>query len=401
MRCESARVHACEGCWCKGARCVVVVLAVLLSARTVWGQTVTRQDWTVNGAPGVQLFVREVVPRGKADASLPPVLLVHGARVASVGSFDLPVPNGSLAEDLAAAGLRVYMVDVRGYGRSTRPARMNEPPAPGAPLARSSEAIEDIEFAVAWVQTRTGAPKVSLLGWATGAHWAGLYATRYPAKVSALVLDSMIYGGGSNHPMFGKGSDLEDPKRPGTFNRAIGAYRFNDAASLLRQWDASIPVADKNPWRDPAVAAAYVKEAMTSDPTSGTRTPPSFRSPSGALADAFEVASGRQAWDAGLIQCRTLVIAGERDFWSRAEDRDRLKAHLVNAGEVQVVAIPNATHHVHLDRPERGRKTFVEAVVKFLKTPAPKPASPQTPARIRSKAADGGRTVDWSEASGG
>ena len=169
MRCEGARMHACEGCWCTGARCAVIVLAVLLSARTVWGQTVTRQDWTVNGAPGVQLFVREVAPRGKADASLPPVLLVHGARVASVGSFDLPVPNGSLAEDLAAAGLRVYMVDVRGYGRSTRPARMNEPPAPGAPLARSSEAIEDIEFAVAWVQTRTGAPKVALLGWATGA----------------------------------------------------------------------------------------------------------------------------------------------------------------------------------------------------------------------------------------
>ena len=48
------------------------------------------------------------------------------------------------------------------------------------------------------------------------------------------MLYSTIYGGGSNHPTLGKGSDLEDPKRPGTFNRAIGAYRFNDAASLLR-----------------------------------------------------------------------------------------------------------------------------------------------------------------------
>lgn len=372
-----ARVHRCTGArvLCKGARCIVLALAVLLSARTVRGQTLARQDWTVNGAPGIQLFVREVVPAGRADASLPPVLLVHGARVASVGSFDLPVPHGSLAADLAAAGLRVYLLDVRGYGRSTRPARMNEPAVPGAPMVRASEAIEDLDVAVAWVQTRTGAPKVSLFGWATGGHWVGLYATRYPAKVAALVLDSTIYGGGSNHPGFGKGSDLEDPKRPGTFNRALGAYRLNDAASLLRQWDASIPVADKAAWRDPAVAAAYVKEALASDPTSASRTPPSFRSPTGALVDTFEAASGRQAWDAGLVQCRTLVIAGERDFWSRAEDRDRLKAHLVNAGEVQVVAIPNATHHVHLDRPERGRRVFVEAVVKFLKAPTPKPAS--------------------------
>jgi pimeloyl-ACP methyl ester carboxylesterase len=243
---------------------------------------------------------------------------------------------------------------------------MNDPPAPGAPIARSSEALEDIDSAVAWVQTRTGAPKVSLLGWAGGGHWAGLYATRYPAKVASLVLYDTIYGGGTNHPTLGKGSDLEDPKRPGTFNRAIGAYRFNDAASLLRQWDASIPVADKTAWRDPQVAAAFVKEALASDPASGTRTPPSFRSPSGALADAFEIASGRQAWDAGLIQGRTLVIAGERDFWARAEDRERLEAHLVNAAEVRVVAIPNATHHVHLDRPDRGRTAFLDAVVSFL-----------------------------------
>jgi pimeloyl-ACP methyl ester carboxylesterase len=330
-------------------------------------QPTVRSDWTVAGAPGLQLFVREIVPRAKADTAIPPVLLLHGARAPAIASFDLPVANGSLAEDLAAAGLRVYMVDLRGYGRSTRQARMNEPPVPGAPLGLSSEVLEDVDFAVTWVQTRTGAPKVSLLGWATGGHWAGLYATRYPAKVAALVLYNTIYGGGSNHPTLGKGSDLEDPKRPGTFNRAIGAYRYNDGPSLLRAWDASIPAADKAAWRDPQIAAAFVKEALASDPTSSTRNPPSFRSPSGALADTFELAIGRQLWDAGFVQCRTLVIAGERDFWSRAEDRDRLKAHLVNAPEVQIVAIPNATHHVHLDRPDHGRTAFLETVRAFLK----------------------------------
>jgi pimeloyl-ACP methyl ester carboxylesterase len=330
--------------------------------------TVVRSDWTVPGGPGLQLFVREILPRTKADAAIAPVLLVHGARVPSVASFDLPVANGSLAADLAAAGLRVYLMDVRGYGRSTRPARMNDPPVPGAPIARSSEVLEDLDATVNWIRTRTAAPRVALVGWATGGHWAGLYATRYPAKVASLVLYSTIYGGGSNHPTLGKGSDLDDPKRPGTFNRAaFGAYRFNDGPSLLKQWDSSIPVADKQAWRDPEVATAYLKEALTSDPTSGTRTPASFRAPTGALADTFELAIGHQSWDAGLVQCRTLVIAGERDFWSRAEDRDRLKAHLVNAPEVQIVAIPNATHHLHLDRPEHGRTQFLETVVGFLR----------------------------------
>jgi pimeloyl-ACP methyl ester carboxylesterase len=262
----------------------------------------------------------------------------------------------------------VYLVDAWGYGRSTRPARMNDPPVPGAPIARSSEVVEDLDAAVTWIRTRTGAPRVALVGWATGAHWVGLYATRYPTKVASLVLHSMIYGGGSNHPTLGKGSNLEDPKRKGQFNQALfGAYRFSDASSILANWDSSIPGADKQTWRDPQVAAAYVKEALASDPTSSSRTPPSFRAPSGALADTFELAIGRQAWDAGLIQCRTLVIAGERDFWSRAEDRERLKAHLVNAPEVQIVAIANATHFVHLDRPERGRKQFLDAVIAFLR----------------------------------
>ena len=60
--------------------------------------------------------MREIVPRTKADPAIPPVLLLHGARVPAIASFDLPVANGSLAEDLAAAGLRVYMVDSAATG---------------------------------------------------------------------------------------------------------------------------------------------------------------------------------------------------------------------------------------------------------------------------------------------
>ena len=43
-----------------------------------------------------------------------------------------------------------------------------------------------------------------------------------------------------------------------------------------------------------------------------------------------------------------------------------LQSHLINAAEVETVTIPNATHHVHLDRGERGRDAFLEAVTVFL-----------------------------------
>ena len=89
---------------------------------------------------------------------------------------------------------------------------------------------------------------------------------------------------------------------------------------------------------------------LAADPGAPPQRPPAVRVPTGPLADAFEVTTGRQAWDAGLVRAPTLIVFSEKDFWSRAEDRDRLQAHLVNAGEVKVVTLPGATHYAHLDR---------------------------------------------------
>ena len=71
-------------------------------------------------------------------------------------------------------------------------------------------------------------------------------------------------------------------------------------------------------------------------------------------------------WDASLIHTPTLVLASERDFWSRPVDREKLKAHLVHA-PIKVVVLPGATHFVHLDREERGRKVLFKEVVEFVR----------------------------------
>jgi len=88
---------------------------------------VERDDFTVESEPDIRLFVREI--RHSTSRGNVPVVLVHGARVSGIASFDLAVPGGSVAEDLALAGHRVFVMDARGYGRSTRPAEMNGDPA--------------------------------------------------------------------------------------------------------------------------------------------------------------------------------------------------------------------------------------------------------------------------------
>ncbi|MEI7036617.1 hypothetical protein [Fulvimonas yonginensis] len=104
---------------------------LVLSARA---DAVQRHDFRVVTADGVGIHVREVrTPQAKGE----PLILIHGARVPGVASFDLAVPGGSLAQDLALrTGRPVYVMDARGYGGSDRPPAMARPGAECAAFAR-------------------------------------------------------------------------------------------------------------------------------------------------------------------------------------------------------------------------------------------------------------------------
>ena len=78
----------------------------------------------------VQLYVRERVVAGTAlRGAVSPdrvVLFVHGAGTPAEVAFDLPYQDYSWMAYLARAGFDVFSVDMTGYGRSTRPAAMND-----------------------------------------------------------------------------------------------------------------------------------------------------------------------------------------------------------------------------------------------------------------------------------
>ncbi|MER5265602.1 alpha/beta fold hydrolase [Actinosynnema sp. NPDC002837] len=326
---------------------------------------VVRKDWKVRGEAG-HLGVREV--RTARSARGRPVLLLHGARVPGVASFDLPVPGGSLAADLAREGHRVFIVDARGYGASDRPEALDAPPSANPPAVTGEQVVSDIASVVDRLRATTGHDRVDLVGWATGGHWAAWYASEHPDRVAHLVIYNSLYGAIDGHPVLGRGSDYEDPARPGHFDDARhGAYRLSTGPGLLRGWDAAIPVDDKSAWRDPRVAAAYVEHAVASDPTSADREPPSFRAPTGALKDSFHLATGRRLWHAGTITARTLVLRGEHDFWSREGDVTTLVADLDRAADVRAARLDGATHFAHLDRAGHGRDRLLDEVVRWLR----------------------------------
>jgi pimeloyl-ACP methyl ester carboxylesterase len=315
---------------------------------------VTRRDLRVTTEDGVNLYVREVKPASAAARE--PLIMIHGARVAGIGSFDLPVEGGSLAADVAElTGRVVYVMDARGYGLSDRPPSMSRPPEQARPASRAYEVVRDINAVAKEAARINNQSRVALLGWATGGMWAAFYASLYPEKVSYLIAFNSLYGGSDKHPLLaGRGGSQ------------LGAYSLNQVPSLFSQWDRSIPIEDKARWRDPAVAKAYEQAALTSDPTSSQRQPPSFRAPSGAIEDSSVQASGRRLFDASSITARVLLIRSGRDFWSRPEDVSAFQHDAVRAAEMRVLSLPDSTHHVHLDRATRGRDQMLQAIREFL-----------------------------------
>jgi pimeloyl-ACP methyl ester carboxylesterase len=336
-------------------RLAVLAIAACASAPAVTtSPQLARATWKVTSDPGFEIAVHEVMPR---DASGMPVLLVHGAGLGAA-SFDLPVAGYSLAEDLARAGHPAYMLDIRGWGDSTRPPALAHDPSEHPPAVSSEEAVRDIGAAVDAIRRRHHRA-IALVGWATGGHWAGMYTATHSEAVAKLVLLNTLYG---TRAPWTFTAALEDA--PGHFSDEVGAYAVRDGKSLVGRWEASIPTDDKDAWRDPRVAEAYVAAALASDPASRDRQPPATRVPNGPLRDSYAVASGTLMWTATAITAPVLVVRGDRDYWSRPEDVAALQADLRDA---RFLAIPDATHFLFLDRSEHGRGAFVAALLAFLR----------------------------------
>src|SRR5438552_1862339 len=138
-------------------------LTLVFSLLSPAAALVSRQELFANSDAGVRIHIREV--RTDAHRACEPILLVHGARVSGIASFDLPVAGGSLAADLTDKGFCAYVIDIRGYGESTRPPEMAEPPQNHSPLVRSADAVRDIDAAVDLIRKRTGMARISLVGW--------------------------------------------------------------------------------------------------------------------------------------------------------------------------------------------------------------------------------------------
>ena len=164
-----------------------------------------------------QVYVREVVRPGivlREVAGDKVVLFVHGAGTPAEVAFDVPYRDYSWMGYLARAGFDVFSMDMTGYGRSTRPAAMNDPcnlskeqqltfvpgllAAPCAPsypqqMTTLASDWNDIGAVVDHLLALRRVEKVSMVSWSLGGPRAAGYAAQHPEKVRKLVLLAPAY----------------------------------------------------------------------------------------------------------------------------------------------------------------------------------------------------------------
>ena len=104
-----------------------------------------------SGDAGIQLFVRNKHLAGRESSPDKILLFVHGATYPAETAFDLPIEGVSMMDLIAMRGYDVYLVDVRGYGRSTRPPEMSQPPEANKPIVSTKVAAHDLGAAVDYI----------------------------------------------------------------------------------------------------------------------------------------------------------------------------------------------------------------------------------------------------------
>jgi pimeloyl-ACP methyl ester carboxylesterase len=235
-----------------------------------------------------QIYVRERVQAGtglRGVAANRVVLFVHGAGTPSEVAFDVPYQDYSWMSYLARGGFDVFAMDTTGYGRSTRPAPMNDPcnlakdrqmpfvKAPCAPsyphqLTTIASDWDDINAVVDHIRGMRHTEQVALVAWSLGGPRAAGYAAQHPDKVSSLVLLAPAY------------NRAAQPAAPAKMPPDGVPMNTQSRDEFFANWDRQAGCSDQY---DRAASESVWSAMLESDPVGATWGPGVRRAPQTAV----------------------------------------------------------------------------------------------------------------------
>ena len=133
----------------------LMAAAIAVGTASAQTQLVSEDIMVKSPDAGIEIFVRNKRPANMTAFRPERTLLyVHGATYPASTAFDLKLDGLSWMEYIAARGYDVYLIDLRGYGRSTRPPEMAQKPDANPPIVRGDTAVKDIGAAVDFILAR-------------------------------------------------------------------------------------------------------------------------------------------------------------------------------------------------------------------------------------------------------
>jgi pimeloyl-ACP methyl ester carboxylesterase len=300
--------------------------------------------------PGISLYMRNKHPQG---VNLFPgekiLLFVHGATYPASTAFDLQLNGLSWMDYIAGHGYDVYLVDLRGYGKSTRPPEMDKPAADNEPIVRTETAVKDVGAAVDFILKRRGVSKIDLLGWSWGTAIVGWYTAQNNDKVNRLVLYA---------PQWIRNTPLTDS------GGKLGAYRTVSRDAARARWLTGVAEDKKADLIPPGWFEAWADATLATDPVGSKQTPPVLRAPNGVVQDWREFwGAGKAQYDPGEIRVPTLLVHAEWDADLPSYMLHAYFAKLTNAPYKRYVEIGEGTHTVMM---EKNRMQLFQEVQQFL-----------------------------------
>lgn len=309
---------------------------------------ITEHFYVPSDTPGIQLYIRNKRPQKVAVSADRILLYVHGATYPSATAFDLRLDGMSWMDYIAAHGWDVYLVDLRGYGQSTRPPEMDQPAKDNPPIVTTDVAVRDVGAAVDFILKRRGVSKLNLLGWSWGTTTMATYTTQNNDKVNKLVLYAPLWLRTTPAAIGGDGP--------------LGAYRTVVKEAAKKRWLAGVPE-DKQADLIPAGwFEAWADATWATDPKS--KESGQLRAPNGIIQDlrTFWMA-GKPYYDPANIRVPTLLIKAEWDQDTPAYMSQALFPLLKNAPAKRYVEIGEGTHTVIM---EKNRLQLFREVQLFL-----------------------------------